>query len=260
MSWFYSAPLFVSLPIFLIGFVAGSLALVFALRPWVRSAAAQPKEWDRVVGYSIGTFGVFFGIFLALVAVAAYQNYVEVRTDVLQESSALGALYRDVSGFPAAIAGPLQEALRSYTRTVISEDWPLQHAGMAPADSSVTLLTFQHMLLHYRPSAGTSSLYTATVNQYNDFVTARRTRINVTSLGLPTLLWALIWVGALVNAVLLACVDVKSLRVHLAMAGMLALFVGLVIFVTADMDRPYLGDISVGPDDFSRLLQQVMSG
>lgn len=109
MSWFYSAPLYLSLPIFLIGFVAGSLALVFALRPWVRSAAAQPKEWDRVLGYSIGTFGVFFGIFLALVAVAAYQNYVDVHTDVLQESSALGAVYRDVSGFPATVAAPLQE-------------------------------------------------------------------------------------------------------------------------------------------------------
>jgi hypothetical protein len=259
MSWFYSAPLYLSLPIFLIGFVAGSLALVFALRPWVRSAAAQPKEWDRVLGYSIGTFGVFFGIFLALVAVAAYQNYVDVHTDVLQESSALGAVYRDVSGFPATIAAPLQEALRSYARAVITEDWPLQSAGIAPADSSATLLNFQHMLLHYRPSTGTSGLYTATINQYNEFVTARRTRINVTSLGPPTLLWALIWVGAAVNAVLLACVDVKSLRVHLMMAGMLAVFIGLVIFVTADMDRPYMGDISVGPEDFTRLLHQVMS-
>jgi hypothetical protein len=35
-------------------------------------------------------------------------------------------------------------------------------------------------------------------------------------------------------------------------------FIGLVIFVTADMDHPYMGDISVGPDDFSRLLHQVM--
>ncbi|HVX07290.1 hypothetical protein [Humibacter sp.] len=258
MSWFYSAPLYVSLPIFLIGFVAGSLALVLALRPWVRSVATQPKEWDRVLGYSIGTFGVFFGIFLALVAVAAYQNYDAVHTDVLQESSALGAVYRDVSGFPATDAVSLQEALRAYTRAVITEDWPLQHAGIAPADSSVTLLNFQHMLLHYRPSAQTSGLYTATVQQYNEFVTARRTRINVTSLGLPTLLWALIWVGAAVNAVLLACVDVKSLRIHLVMAGMLAVFIGLVIFVTADMDHPYMGDISVGPDDFSRLLHQVM--
>lgn len=259
MEWFYSAPLFVTLPLFLVAFVAGSLALVVALRPCVRSVSVQPKEWDRVLGYSIGTFGVFFGIFLALVAVAAYQNYVDVHTDALTESSALGAVYRDVSGFPATIAVPLQEALREYARAVINEDWPLQHMGIAPADSSPTLLYFQHMLLTYRPSEELSSLYTATVSQYNDLVAARRTRINVTPLGLPSLLWALIWVGAAVNAVLLACVDVKSLRVHLVMAGMLAVFIGLVIFVTADMDRPYMGDISVSAEDFQRLLQQVMS-
>lgn len=259
MAWFYSTPLWVSLPCFLILFIAASLGIVLGVRPWVRSVAAQPKEWDRVLGYSIGTFGVFFGIFLALVAVAAYQNYDQVHTDVLQESSTLGAVYRDISGFPSAVAAPMQEALREYVRAVIDEDWPLQHNGIAPAESSGTLLHFQHMLLTYRPSSGTASLYTATVNQYDDFVTARRTRINVASLGLPTLLWALIWVGAAVNAVLLALVDVKSKRVHLIMAGLLAVFIGLVIFVTADMDRPYMGDISVGPDDFVRLLHQVMS-
>jgi hypothetical protein len=40
------------------------------------------------------------------------------------------------------------------------------------------------------------------------------------------------------------------------MAGLLALFIGLVMFVTADMDHPYVGTISVDPGDFSRLLAQ----
>jgi len=51
---------------------------------------------------------------------------------------------------------------------------------------------------------------------------------------------------------------VRNLRLHLLMAGLLALFVGLVIFVTADMDHPYRGSISVGPGAFERVLQQTI--
>lgn len=41
------------------------------------------------------------------------------------------------------------------------------------------------------------------------------------------------------------------------MAGMLALFIGLVMFTTADMDRPYQGSISVGPGAFERVMNQI---
>ena len=58
------------------------------------------------------------------------------------------------------------------------------------------------------------------------------------------------------NAVLIAFIYVKSLRLHLMIAGLLALFVGLVMFVTADMDHPYQGSISVGPGAFERVIDR----
>ena len=41
-------------------------------------------------------------------------------------------------------------------------------------------------------------------------------------------------------------------------AGLLALFVGLVMFVTADMDHPYQGSIAVGPGAFERVIEQTI--
>ncbi len=69
--------------------------------------------------------------------------------------------------------------------------------------------------------------------------------------------WAVIWVGAAINAILIASIKVKDVRVHLVIAGLLALFIGLVMFVTTDMDHPYAGSISVGPGPFERVLEQV---
>ena len=93
---------------------------------------------------------------------------------------------------------------------------------------------------------------------FDDFIESRRARIDATSLELPPPFWLVIWVGAAVNAVLIGFIHVKKVGLHLLIAGLLALFVGLVIFVTADMDHPYQGSISVGPGAFERVLQQTI--
>jgi hypothetical protein len=96
------------------------------------------------------------------------------------------------------------------------------------------------------------------LSTFDDFIEARRVRLDATSLELPALFWVVLWVGAAVNAVLIAFIDVRNVRLHLLMAGMLALFIGLVMFVAADMDHPYAGAISVGPGAFERVLDQII--
>ena len=59
------------------------------------------------------------------------------------------------------------------------------------------------------------------------------------------------------NAVLIGLIIVKSRRLHLVLAGMLALFIGLVMFTTADMDLPYQGALAVNSGAFERVVDQV---
>jgi hypothetical protein len=44
------------------------------------------------------------------------------------------------------------------------------------------------------------------------------------------------------------------------MSGIIAVFVGLLIFVVASMDHPYAGYVSVSPDPFEIVLEQLMGG
>ncbi len=106
---------------------------------------------------------------------------------------------------------------------------------------------------------GQQAIYQQTISSFNTFVDARRSRLNETNLSIPTLLWTLIWVGAVVNALMISLIDVKQLRIHLIMSGLIAIYVGLLIYVTTSMDRPYSGPISIEPDDFRSLLAQLMN-
>src|SRR6185369_15931963 len=61
----------------------------------------------------------FYGLALALIAVSVWQTYVDVSHTLSQEAISLGALYRDVSGYPEPTRGELQSGLREYTRYTI---------------------------------------------------------------------------------------------------------------------------------------------
>ncbi|HYJ48602.1 MAG TPA: DUF4239 domain-containing protein, partial [Microbacterium sp.] len=257
MTWFTTLPLAISLPLFVGGFVVVSCLVVVALRPVVRRLVDDAEQWDRVLGHVIGTFGVFFGILLALVAVSVYENYSDTREAALHEAGQITALYRGTTGLPDEVAEPLQETIREYLRVVIEEDWPDQRRGELPGASLELVNELEAEIHEYEPE-GLQQLaeFQQLLATFDDFVETRRVRIDATTLELPLLFWVAIWVGAAVNAVLIGLIIVKSKRLHLVLAGMLALFIGLVMFATADMDLPYQGSIAIGPGAFERVMDQ----
>lgn len=238
-------------------FVAASCGIVLLLRPIVRRSAVEGAQWDRVLGYIVGTFGVFFGILLGLVAVSVYNDYTDAHAAALEETSRLSSLSRTAAGLPAPLGAELQAELTSYARTVIDSDWPQQENDRLPTASLAGVDRLQRTIDTFDPQTlKEQAQYAQLLSTFDSFVEARRARTDATTVELPGLFWLVIWAGAIINAVLIGCIEVKNLRQHLVMAGLLALFISLVMFVTADMDHPYAGSISVDPGDFVRLLQQ----
>lgn len=259
VQWFYETPVWITLPIFVGGFVVISCLVVLALRPLVHRLVTDHKEWDRALAHVIGTFGVFFGILLALVALSVYENFAYARDTAVEEAGRVGTLYRATSLLDAADGVPLRTDLDRYMHAVIELDWPEQRRGVLPEASDAQVDDFEALLRDIEADPGhEQAALQQVLATWDVFIEARRARIDTTALELPLLLWLVIWVGAAINVVLLAFLDVRNPRLHLLMVGLLSLFIGLVIFVTADMDRPYAGTISVGPEAFQRVLEQVI--
>ena len=70
------------------------------LRPILRIFVRTGGDENHIVGAALSAFGVFYGLLLSLIAVAAYQNLNIIDTEVASEASAILALYRDISEFP----------------------------------------------------------------------------------------------------------------------------------------------------------------
>ncbi|CAN5421626.1 hypothetical protein BH10ACT7_BH10ACT7_29570 [soil metagenome] len=256
---FNHTPLWIALPVFVLSFLVLTWGVLLVVRPWVKRAARANEEWDRVLNYAMSSYGIFYGILLALIAVSVYENFQRVDVIVVDETSALAALYRAVSAYPDPYSLQLQDHLREYTYNVINVDWPIQRENVIPSEGNSGVDRLQALLLGFEPqTTGQTALHNQTLSVFFDFLEARRARLDETELALPPMLWVLLTVGAMLNALMLALVDVRNVRVHLIMSGIIAIFVAMLIFVTASMDHPYAGQVSITPEPFQNLLDQLM--
>lgn len=260
VDWFfYEIPIWISLPTFVLTFLGLSWLILLGVRPFVmRAAVDSSKQWDRVLGYAMSSYGIFYGILLGLIAVSVYENFQRVNGEVLDEVSYLGTVYRDVGTFPG-IGDELQSMLRTYTQDVINIDWPQMAQGIIPTHGNQIIADLQATLYGFEPTTvGDQAAYQQTLDVWSQFLDARRERLDETELVLPALLWIVVAVGSILNAVMISLVEARSVKVHLIMAGLIAVFVAMLIFTIASIDHPYAGAVSISPEPFSDLYDQLM--
>jgi len=248
--WIYDIPTWQLGALFALLFVGttwlGTLFISPILKLWFRSQ----EGINDLVGYALGSFGVFYGLLLGLLAVATYQNTSQVDDHVAQESAALMALYRNVSAYPQPYRADLQQRIKDYTRFIIDQAWPAQRRGEVPEGTTQMMDEFQQVLAQFEPTTkGQEIIHAQTLSDFSDMIVLRRLRINDIRTGIPGVMWYVVGVGAIINILLLLSFRMRF-DIHLLIGGAVSFFIGVVIFMIAAMDHPFRGDVSVGPDAF----------
>ena len=256
--WIYDFPTVYTGALFAFIFVATTWLGLLLVRPHVRHLIHAEKRANDMIGFTISSFSVLYGLLLGLVAVASYQNFSAVNDIANKEASLIATLYRDLRGYPEPIRGVLQDSLRDYTRAVIEESWPLQRKGIVPTVGTDRVTRFFDELLKFQPTEKREEiLFAETLRQFDVFVEARRSRLANVDTGLPAVLWWVVAIGAFINIALLWMLDME-IHVHFVLSGALSLFLGVVIFLIAAMDNPFRGEVSVGPDAYRLVYETLM--
>ncbi len=170
---------------------------------------------------------VFYGLAVALIAVSVWQTHTDAGATISGEASALGVLYRHVGGYP--------EPLRSKVK-----------------DFEAGLVTFEPA------TEGQKLLHAETLRAYSQMIEARRLRLDAVLTGLPGVLWFVIVIGALVSLSSTFFFQVEDTRLQRIQVVLLALFVGLIIFIIFALDRPFRGDLGLQPDAYQLIYDQLM--
>jgi len=258
MYWIYDYPAWAVGVLFCGSLVALTWIGVFLTRATVHSWLHREPRSNEMVGLALSSYFVLFGILLGLVAVATYQNYATVSDIVDKEASSISALYRQISGLPQPIRGQLQDRLREYVRYTIEEGWAQQRKGIVPMGESVRSGLIVRTLSGFEPSNKSEELlYAEALRESAERNALSRARLSNVTTGLPSVLWWVVAVGALINIVLIWLQDME-IHVHMILGAALASILGLVIFLIAELDNPFRGAVSIGPDAIARVYDDVM--
>lgn len=239
----------------------GGFALIglHVTRRWVLPRLRVRAAEGEFTGAMVQAIMVFYGLAMALIAVSVWETYSEVASDVSHESTRLGSLYRDVSGYPEPIRSELQDELRGYTRYLLDEAWPLHQQGVHPTRGIEWMNRFQSTLVAFEPATeGQRILHAETLRAYNLMIDARRLRLEAMLTRLPGLLWGVVLVGAAISLVASFFFHVEDERLHAVMVSLLAAFIGLVIVMVIAFDRPFHGELGIGSEDYQMAYDELM--
>jgi hypothetical protein len=258
LYWVYDLPswlfcLYVTATCIAIGVVGHRLT-----ERWVKRIVGNDGSFNDLVSTTLATVGVFFGITLGLISVGTWQNFTDINANVTQEASSLVVLYRSANYYPAPVSDLLKNSIADYTKYIIEEAWPDQQKGIIPTKGVQKVNVIQQNLMPFEPKTESlKSLHSETLAAFNQMLVYRRNRLSSVQSGLPDTLWWVVVSGAVLNLIIPWFLVYQRRLIQYLMIVMMAMTIGILIFLMGAMDNPFRGEVSVKPDAF-RLVYQIM--
>jgi hypothetical protein len=196
------------------------------------------------------------------VAVGAWSEYQGASEKVSREVSSIEVLQRRANLYPEPVRSEIDSRIRAYARAVAEREWPEQRMGRHPSGAKHWFEAAVVLLGSYQPdSLARQLVHAETLREASVASEARRARIHATHNALPAVVWVAMLVGAVLalsGATFFVHVDDRLLRVVLI--GIMAAFVGLVVFMTVALDHPLQGDVTPSEQGFRYVSDRPFGG
>ena len=260
MPYLTDLPLVVSLVLVELLTVALAVGFLIITRVYIRKLFSISDETDDTVQFYAGAIAAFYGIALAFITVANWENYTRAVSIVSAEAASVGALYRDVNGYPEPLRSELKADLKEYLEFVVNQAWPAQKQGLILQGSVEILNKFQDSLLQFEPATeGQKVIHGEAFSQYNNFLTFRRQRIDFVDATLPTILWIIILGGAVITIFVTYFFYVPNVRLHIMLIICYSMLIAVVIYFTALMENPLKGPVAISPSSYQTILDTLIN-
>lgn len=217
---------------------------------------------NEAISGTVQAIGVFYGITVGLIAVGVWNTNSNASGLVSQEATCIGAIYRDVSGYPQPLRDELRAGMRDYAVFIIEQSWPAQREGRGQVlEGGAKILDgFQSRLYTFEPSTpGQQALHAETLKAYNELLLARRLRIDAVSSGLSLVMWWVIWAGAVISIGVAYFYNIKDPKLHAVLVALMGGFLAIVLFMVLVNDKPFYGKFGISSDPYKLILERVIN-
>jgi hypothetical protein len=233
-----------------------SILGLLASRSLVRHYFVRHGAHNDITSYYFAAVILLNALILGQVMVVTYGNYVISKGKTETEASSIIALFNELDSYPHPLKTNLVANLTTYVRFIIESDWPAHRDGQVPKQGSLILDQIEGQILDFEPRTESHRiLHSQVIETFEEVVENRAARIQIVNNGLPAILWFIIIFGAFISITTSYLFIHNNTRLHVFQVAALSTAISLVIFVTAAMDNPFRGDISVTTDSYNSALE-----
>ena len=260
-TWLYEIPPLAA-ALIMVAFIEAIALIGLVL---ARSLVLPRLQYDdgtfEAVSGTVQAIGVFYGITVGLIAVAVWNTNSNAAELVSKEAAYIATMYRDLGGYPSPVREEFRSKLREYTEFVIEHAWAAQRRGEGQhVTGGAQILDELQAKLYSFESANNSqsTLHTETLRAYNNLIEYRRLRIDAVGGGLSTVMWAVIWVGAIISIGVAYFYNIPDFRLHAILVTLMSGFLAMVLFMIVINDKPFYGYNSISSDPYKLVLENLM--
>jgi hypothetical protein len=243
-----------------VGVTAAAIGLLLAIRARFAPEGGFFTDGDRAAGV-FGVLATGFAVLLGFVVYLAFTSYDTARSGARGEATAVVQQLEIAQLLPQPASAKLSGLLVCYGRAVIGVEWPQLQSGRSPNFNpwGLPLLDAFKAVRPVTP-AQQNGAYPKWLDLTSDREEARLDRIQAGSHVIPTPLWMLLFVTAvLVFVFAFFFADRAEGKLPQAvMIGTLAVMLVSSLLVVRFLDQPYASGVGgLKPVDMTRRLAQV---
>jgi len=237
-----------------VALVGGGIVAALVLVTIVRRLfpADVLRRGHEATGNVLAIVGTLYAVLLGLVVVDAMVRFEQAEDVVQEESNCLADVFLLAARFPEPQQSRIREACRVYTRAVVDVEWPLMAQGRMSLDAREAALDLSRALDDFEPTSEAHKIVLPIViEQVREMWDCRRERAGTVTSGIPIVEWVALIIGGAVTVLFAGLFAVDSGRLQALTTALLALVIGLNLYLVSLFGYPFAGTLSVSSRPFS---------
>lgn len=204
---------------------------------------------NEVAGFKFAVLGVVHAVLPGVAVIVVWRKFSEADSAVTQEAIGIVTVHRLADGLDAHTKDDLRQRLDEHVHVVINDDWPaVEQDRISPAAGHALTARYPTVLAVNPQSRRDTAVFSEMLRQLDVVTQGRCTRLVLVDDVMPGISSAVLLIGAFVALSFTFFFGSRSIRAQTMMTGILAATIFMVLFVVVEVDHPFTGAVSIGPE------------
>jgi hypothetical protein len=236
--------------VLLVGSGIGIAVLIVTLVQRLFPEAVLRQAHDAT-GNLLAIVGTLYAVLLGLIVVDAMVRFERAMEIVQQESNSLADIFLLAERLPEPQRTRVQDHCRGYADQVVNVEWRLMQQARMSVEARRTAMQLVRSLDDFEPVTEThKTVFPLLLEQARDLWDRRRDRATMAQYGIPIIEWAALLIGAAVTILFAGLFSVGTTRLQTLLTALVALVIGLNLYLVSLFGYPFAGELSVSARPF----------